>query len=55
MARKLKVDEAKVREEVEIFKTEYPDYTDEHISDYLELCDDFNRDEKYLFARLLGY
>ena len=25
-----------VQEEVEVFKTEYPNYTDEHIADYLE-------------------
>ena len=47
--------EAKVREEVEIFKEEYPDYTDEHITAYLELCDDYSREEKDLFCRLLGY
>ena len=45
----------KVEEEVEIFKAEYPEYTDEHISDYLELCTDYTRAEKKYFCELLGY
>lgn len=55
MAKKANIDREKVETEVEIFRAEYPDYTDEHISDYLELCDDFNRAEKDLFAQMLGY
>ena len=44
-----------VQEEVEVFKTEYPNYTDEHIADYLECCDDYTRQQKDLFCELLGY
>lgn len=50
-----KVDMNKVMEEVDSFKTEYPDYTDEHVSDYMELLDDFTPAEKQAFARKLGY
>lgn len=49
------IDVNKVMEEVEIFKTEYPEYNDETISDYLEVCDDFTVAEKNLFIRKLGY
>lgn len=45
----------KVKVEVDMFKTEYPDYTDEHISDYLELCDNYTPEMKDLFCELLGY
>lgn len=44
-----------VREEAEIFKAEYPDYTDETISDYLACCDDLSAAEKDYFCELLGY
>jgi hypothetical protein len=50
-----KAKEKMVIEEVEIFKAEYPEYTDEHISDYLELCEDYGPEERDLFCRLLGY
>ena len=53
MARK--VNETKIKEEVEIFKEEYPDYDSEVIEEYLNLCDDFSPQEKDLFAQLLGY
>ena len=46
---------AKVSEEVEIFKTEYPDYTDEYVVDYLACCDDYTELERALFCRLLGF
>lgn len=49
------MDRQKIEAEVEIFKLEYPQYTDEHISDYLALCDDFTPEEKALFCELLGY
>lgn len=51
----IKVDEIKIKEEVEIFKEEYPDYDSEVIEEYLRLCDDFNPQEKDRFAQLLGY
>lgn len=50
-----KTQKQQVIEEVEVFKNEYPDYTDEHISDYLECCDDYTRQQKELFCELLGY
>ena len=49
------MDKKKVMEEVEVFKQEYPEYTDEHVSAYLELCDDFTAKEKDLFCELLGF
>ena len=49
------MDREKVEAEVEIFIAEYPEYTDEHISAYLELCDDYTDAEKDLFCQLLGY
>ena len=45
----------KVREEVRIFKLEYPDFNDEVVSDYMELLTDYNSEEKQLFLELLGY
>ena len=50
-----KVDVNKVMEEVDSFKTEYPAYNDETISDYIQLLDDFSPAEKTLFIRKLGY
>ena len=50
-----KVDVNKVMEEVDSFKTEYPAYDDETISDYIKLLDDFSPAEKTLFIRKLGY
>lgn len=44
-----------IREEAEVFKLEYPDYTDEHVSDYLACCDDYTATEKDYFAELLGF
>ena len=52
---KTKVDMNKVMEEVEAFREEYPDYTDEHVSEYMQLLDDFTRAEKEEFATQLGY
>ena len=49
------MDKEKVMREVEVFKAEYPDYTDEHISDYLDLCEDYTPAENDLFCELLGY
>ena len=49
------MDRQKVEEEVEIFKAEYPQYTDEHVSDYMALLDDYMPEEKDLFCELLGY
>ena len=49
------VDVNKVMEEVDSFKSEYPQYTDEHISEYIKLLDDFTPEEKQLFIRKLGY
>lgn len=49
------MDRQKVEEEVDVFKTEYPQYTDEHVSDYLKLLTDFTDAEKDLFCKLLGY
>lgn len=50
-----KVNRQKVIEEVASFKEEYPEYTDEHVSDYLQCLDDFSKQEKTLFATMLGY
>ena len=50
-----KVNMNKVLEEVESFKLEYPDYTDETVSDYMRLLDNFNAAEKRQFATELGY
>lgn len=55
MKKTTKVDEAKVREYVEDFKLEYPNYDSEIIEAYLEVCDDFNAQERSLFLRLLNY
>mgnify|MGYP006908867503 CR=1 FL=1 len=44
-----------IREEAEIFKAEYPEYNDETISDYLEICTDYTATEKDYFCELLGY
>ena len=49
------MDRDKVEREVEGFKIEYPQYTSEHVSDYLELLDDFTDAEKDLFCELLGF
>ena len=49
------MDREKVEAEVEMFKTEYPQYTDEYVSDYLKLLIDFTDAEKRLFCELLGY
>lgn len=49
------LDRAKVIAEVETFREEYPDYTDEHINDYLNCIDDFTNAEKHFFIELLGY
>ena len=50
-----KIDRQKVKNEVEMFKAEYPQYTDEYVSDYMQLLDDFTPEEKSLFCELLGY
>ena len=50
-----RVDVNKVMEEIDSFKSEYPEYTDEHISDYIQLLDNFNQAEINLFIRKLGY
>lgn len=50
-----KVNRKLVEEYVEDFKLEYPEYDSEMIEEYLVLCDDLNRQEKDLFAELLGY
>lgn len=44
-----------IDKEISIFKAEYPDYTDEHVSAYLELCDDYTNAEKDYFAMKLGF
>ena len=49
------MDRQKVEEEVEIFKIEYPQYTNEHVSDYIQLLDDYTDEEIDLFLELLGY
>ena len=49
------MNEDKVREEVEVFKAEYPQYTDEHVSDYIKLLDDYTKEEIQLFLAMLGY
>lgn len=49
------MDREKVEREVECFRLEYPDYTSEHVSDYLQLLDDFTDKEKDLFCELLGF
>ena len=45
----------KVMEEVESFQREYPDYTDEEVSGYVQLLDDFDPMQKELFLRKLGF
>lgn len=50
-----KMDLNKIQEEIESFKSEYPEYTDEHVSDYIQLLDDFTKAEKDEFAKRLGY
>lgn len=50
-----KIDFNKVMEEVDSFKSEYPEYDDETISDYIKLLDDFSHSEKVLFITQLGY
>ena len=49
------MDRQKVEAEVEMFKTEYPQYTNEHVSDYVQLLDDYTDAEIDLFLELLGY
>ena len=44
-----------VKEEVEVFKTEYPGYDSEVVSAYLELLDDYTAEMKDRFCELLGY
>jgi len=50
-----KTQELQVRDEVEVFKMEYPEYNDEVVSDYLSLCTDYTREQKDLFCDLLGF
>lgn len=46
---------AKVKEEVRIFKLEYPNYNDEIVYDYMQLMDDYSPEEKRMFLEMLGY
>ena len=50
-----KLDLHKIEEEVESFRTEYPEYDSETVEEYIRLLDDFNRAEKDEFAKRLGY
>ena len=44
-----------ILEEVEMFKAEYENYDSEVVEDYLQVCNDFNNEEKSFFARCLGF
>ncbi len=47
--------EEKIRKEVEVFQSEYPEYDDEYVSDYLACCEDYTPEMKKRFAMMLGY
>ena len=53
MAKKLDI--KKIEVELDSFKTEYPEYNDEMVSDYIQLLDDWTAAEKDYFAMKLGY